>query len=126
MGNDPLRSDRADSEPARADRMAEWAALGEWLTSPPLLHKVDLDVVRERLVFVGRARASLAALEADLVGEVARRGGRCGCRGDPAAGSEAVEARRPQGREDRRTTGVGAGCSRQARRRGRSPPRPPV
>ena len=58
-----------------AGRLAEWDALGEWLASPPLLHKVDLDVVRERLVFVGRARSSLAALEADLVSEVARREG---------------------------------------------------
>ncbi|MDE0194390.1 MAG: DUF222 domain-containing protein [bacterium] len=75
MGNDPLRDHRAGAEPADTDRITEWAALGEWLHSPPLLHKVDLDVVRERLVFVGRARASLAALEAELVGEVARREG---------------------------------------------------
>ena len=63
-------------EPTGADRRTEWAALGEWLASPPpLLHKVDLDVVRERLTFVGRARASLAALEAELVAEISRREG---------------------------------------------------
>ena len=55
--------------------MGEWAALGEWLSSPPPLHEVDLGVMRECLVFVGRARASLTALEADLVGEIARREG---------------------------------------------------
>ena len=71
MGCDPMQA-----EPTGADRKAEWAALGECLGSPPpLLHKVDLGVVRERLVFVGRARASLAALEAELVNEVARREG---------------------------------------------------
>ena len=76
MGCEPTRDDPMCSEPAGGGRKAEWAALGEWLgSSPPLLHKVDLDVVRERLVFVGRARASLAALEADLVSEVARREG---------------------------------------------------
>ena len=71
MSNDPI-----PREAPAADRRAEWAVLGEWLgSSPPLLHKVDLGVVRERLGFVGRARASLAALEADLVGEIARREG---------------------------------------------------
>ena len=70
-GDDPMRDD-----PAASDRQREWALLGEWLTAPPpLLHKVDLDVVREHLAFVGRARASLAALEAELVSEVARREG---------------------------------------------------
>ena len=75
MSNDPPRDDRAGAEAARADRIFEWAALGEWLASPPLLHEVDLGVVRERLVFAGRARSSLAALEADLVNEVSRREG---------------------------------------------------
>ena len=85
MGNDPMRNspagaDRTSDHPTRggavaSDRVREWALLGEWLSAPPLLHKVDLDVVRERLVFVGRARASLAALEAELVSEVARREG---------------------------------------------------
>ncbi len=57
-------------------RVREWAVLGEWLASPPpLLHKVDLDVLRERLVFMGRARCSLAALEADVVAEISRREG---------------------------------------------------
>ena len=70
VGGHPTRHD-----PGTSDREREWAALGEWLTAPPLLHNVDLDVVRERLVFVGRARASLAALEAELVSEVARREG---------------------------------------------------
>ena len=63
-------------EPAGGDRAGEWAALGEWLSAPPpLLHKVDLDVLRERVGFIGRARSSLAALEAELVGEIARREG---------------------------------------------------
>ena len=75
MGNDPLRDNRADSEPAQTDRIAEWAALGEWLASPPLWHKVDLEVLQERLGFMGRARACLAALEADVVAEVSRREG---------------------------------------------------
>ena len=78
MGGEATRGTAAANGAAGAGKLAEWAALGEWLTSPPLLHKVDLDVVRERLVFVGRARASLAALEADLVGEVARREGDAG------------------------------------------------
>ena len=39
------------------------------------MRKVDLGVLREGLSFVGRARASLAALEADVVAEVARRQG---------------------------------------------------
>ncbi|MXV90697.1 MAG: hypothetical protein F4004_08475, partial [Acidimicrobiia bacterium] len=61
---------------AGAARVGEWAVLGEWLASPPpLLHKVDLAVLQERLVFMGRARASLAALEADVVAEISRREG---------------------------------------------------
>ncbi len=76
MGSEVTRDTPAANGAAGAGRMAEWAVLGEWLASPPpLLHKVDLDVVRERLVFVGRARASLAALEAELVSEVTRREG---------------------------------------------------
>ncbi len=100
MGNDSMRkssagADRTSDHPTRdtpggadgaaghprrggavtSDRVREWALLGEWLSAPPLLHNVDMDVVRERLVFVGRARASLAALEAELVSEVARRQG---------------------------------------------------
>ena len=70
MGDSPIRTDTNS-----ARRAGEWAALGEWLDSPPLLHKVDSGVLRERLGFVGRARASLAALEADLVAEIARREG---------------------------------------------------
>ena len=54
----------------------ELAALAAWLDSPPpLLHKVELDVLQERVGFIGRARSSLAALEAELVGEIARREG---------------------------------------------------
>ena len=71
MGDGPKRE-----APAGTDRAAEWVALGEWLASPPpLLHKVDLDVLQERVSFIGRARSSLAALEAQLVGEIARREG---------------------------------------------------
>jgi len=69
-GVDPVGGDEVS-----AARVREWAALGEWLGSPPLLHKVDLEVLRERLAFMGRARASLAALEADVVAAVARREG---------------------------------------------------
>ena len=58
-----------------AARVREWAVLGEWLAPPPLLHKVDLEVLQERLAFMGRARASLAALEADVVAEISRREG---------------------------------------------------
>jgi len=56
-------------------RAAEWAVLGEWLGSPPEWPQVDSGVLRDCLGFVGRARASLAALEADVVAEVARREG---------------------------------------------------
>ncbi|MCY4630186.1 MAG: hypothetical protein OXE75_04780 [bacterium] len=50
--------------------------LGEWLASPPpLLHKVDLEVLQECLAFMGRARSALAAAEADVVAEIARRDG---------------------------------------------------
>jgi len=70
-GADPVGGDRVG-----AARVREWALLGEWLASPPpLLHKVDLDVLRERLVFMARARSSLAALEADVIAEVSRREG---------------------------------------------------
>ncbi len=58
-----------------ARRAGEWAEFGEWLDSPPLLHKVDLGVLQERLGFMARARASLAALEADVIGEISRREG---------------------------------------------------
>ncbi|MCY3806053.1 MAG: DUF222 domain-containing protein [bacterium] len=66
---------RSAPEGAGGARVREWAALGEWLGSPPLLHKVDLEVLHERLTFMGRARASLAALEADMVAEISRREG---------------------------------------------------
>ncbi|MCY3663613.1 MAG: DUF222 domain-containing protein [bacterium] len=50
--------------------------LGEWLASPPpLLHKVDLEVLQKQLTFMGRARASLAAAEAEVVAEISRREG---------------------------------------------------
>ena len=71
MGGDPN-----GREPAGGDRAGEWAALGEWLSAPPpLLHKVDLALLQERVRFIGRARSTLAALEAELVGEIARREG---------------------------------------------------
>ncbi len=66
----------AVGDQAGAARAREWAALGEWLASPPpSLHKVDLQVLQERLAFMGRARCSLAAAEAELVAEIARRDG---------------------------------------------------
>ena len=71
-----MRSDPNGQEPAGGDRLAEWAALGEWLSAPPpLLHEVDVAVLRERVGFIGRARSTLAAMEAELVGEIARREG---------------------------------------------------
>ena len=78
--DNPAGADGAVDDPGRggavtSDRVREWALLGEWLSAPPPLHDIDVDVVRERLGFVGRARASLAALEAELVSEVARREG---------------------------------------------------
>ncbi len=85
MREKPHSADRADREPSGAGsgggepsggvQVGEWAALGEWLGSPPLWRNVDLGVLREHLGFMGRARASLAALEADVVAEVARREG---------------------------------------------------
>ena len=75
MDADPKGSEPSETGPAGADRAAEWAALGEWLGSPPEWPQVDLGVLRDCLGFVGRARASLAALEADVVAEVARREG---------------------------------------------------
>ena len=70
-GFDPVGRDGVS-----AARVREWAVLGEWLASPPpLLHEVDLEVLQERLTFMGRARASLAAAEADVVAEVSRREG---------------------------------------------------
>ena len=65
MGGDPMRE----------APMGEWAVLAEWQRAPVSLRGVDLAVLRERLRLVGRARASLAAFEADLVGEVARQEG---------------------------------------------------
>ncbi|MCY4632683.1 MAG: DUF222 domain-containing protein [bacterium] len=71
MGDGPKREAQAG-----IDRAAEWAALGEWLASPPpSLHEVDLGAMEERLGFIGRARSALAAMEAQLVGEIARREG---------------------------------------------------
>ncbi len=55
--------------------MGEWAVLAEWQASPVSLVGVDLAVLRGRLRLVGRARASLAAFEADLVGEITRQEG---------------------------------------------------
>ena len=75
MGGEATRDTPAAYGAARAGRAAEWAALGEWLESAPPLHEVDLVVMQERLGFVGRARSFLAALEAQLVGEIGRREG---------------------------------------------------
>ncbi len=75
VGREPVGTGPVGREPAGDVRGSEWAALGEWLVSRPLLPKVDLGVLRECLGFMGRARASLAALEADVVAEVARREG---------------------------------------------------
>ena len=70
MGGDAMGGD------AMGDAaMGEWAVLGEWQASPVSLVGVDLAVLRERLRLVGRAKSSLAAFEADLVGEITRREG---------------------------------------------------
>ena len=58
-----------------AGRLAEWDALRDWLGSPPLLRDLDVEVLREGLVFMGRARAFLTALEADVITEICRREG---------------------------------------------------
>ena len=70
MGCDRIRNGAADN-----DRTADWAALGGWLGSPPSLRGADLEELRDGVRLVGRARASLAALEADLVTEISRRDG---------------------------------------------------
>ena len=59
----------------RGDAMGDWAALAEWQASPVSLVGADLAVLRGRLRVVGRAKSSLAAFEADLVGEIARQEG---------------------------------------------------
>ena len=70
MGGDAMGGDAM-----RDAAMGEWALLGAWQASPAPLVGVDLAVLRERLRLVGRARASLAAFEADLVGEITRQEG---------------------------------------------------
>ncbi len=78
MGDEPMRGDAMRGDPRTDDRMAEWGVLGEWQHAPASLRDVDLAELRERLRLVGRARASLAAFEADVVGEIARREGDAG------------------------------------------------
>lgn len=70
MSSETKRDSRAG-----AGRIGEWTVLGEWLSSPPHVRSVDLAELRACLGFVGRARSSLAALESDLVSEIARREG---------------------------------------------------
>ncbi|MCY3559610.1 MAG: DUF222 domain-containing protein [bacterium] len=54
----------------------EWDLLGKWLSAPAeSLREIDLAVLRERLSYIGRARAAIAACEALVVSEVARREG---------------------------------------------------
>ncbi|MCY4632801.1 MAG: hypothetical protein OXE75_18225, partial [bacterium] len=67
--------DRKRNDYRSAEQTTEWAKLGEWLGSPPVWPQADLGVLRDCLGFVGRARASLVALEADVVAEMARREG---------------------------------------------------
>ena len=75
-GADSQRDESLGTGSSSGGRGREWALLGEWLgAAPSLLGEVELGVLRERLAFVGRARASLVALEAELVAEVARREG---------------------------------------------------
>ena len=88
MGEDPkldspAGADRVGEHPARhgpgtSDRVREWALLGEWLGSPPPvppLRNVDLAELHGCVRLLGRTRGSLAALEAELVSEIARRDG---------------------------------------------------
>ena len=70
-----MRGDAMGSDAMGDAAMGEWAVLGEWQASPVSLVGVDLAVLRGRLRLVGRARASLAAFEADLVGEITRQEG---------------------------------------------------
>ena len=70
-----MDADGKSQDSSGAGRLAEWDALRDWLGMPPQWHKVDLDVLRERLASIGRARSFLAALEADVIAEVARREG---------------------------------------------------
>ena len=54
----------------------EWALLGEWLfASPVSLREVELAVLRDRLGCMGRARAAIAASEAEVISEISRREG---------------------------------------------------
>ena len=119
-GRESVGTDQKGREPAGDVRGGEWAALGEWLDTPPQWRKVDLGVLREGLSFVGRARASLAALEADVVAEVARRQG-------DAATEEMLQRDQKRSRRGARkavkvaANWVGAEGGRQARRRGHHP-----
>ena len=67
--------DPVHNEPAGADRMGERASLGEWLGLPKPLRGVDVEELRGHVRHVGRTRAALAAIEADLVSEIARQEG---------------------------------------------------
>ena len=54
----------------------EWASLRQWLLASPMsLRDVDLLVLRERLGCMGRARAAIAAYEAEVIAEISRREG---------------------------------------------------
>ena len=54
----------------------EWVSLGEWLFAPAVsLREVDLAVLRDRLGSMGRARAAIAASEAEVISEISRREG---------------------------------------------------
>lgn len=50
MGCDPV-----GNEPSNAARAREWAALGEWLSSPPPLRGVELEELRDGVRLVTRA-----------------------------------------------------------------------
>ena len=81
--SDPVRSARTGDDPAQSaavadERMREWALLGKWQSSPMPPRGLDLAELRERLCLVGRAKASLAAFEADVVGEITRLEGEAG------------------------------------------------
>ena len=65
-----------DSKCASGRANGEWALLGEWLFAPAVsLREVELAVLRDRLGCMGRARAAIAASEAEVIAEISRREG---------------------------------------------------
>ena len=76
-GRGPAESDAGIAGGGAGGRAGgEWASLGEWLFAPPVsLREVELAVLRDRLGCMGRARAAIAASEAEVIAEISRREG---------------------------------------------------